>query len=279
MRVAEFETLLVERGGGVATVTLNRPEQRNAINLAMQQELHDAIWGLDADESVRAIVVTGAGKAFCSGIDMAEGGFGADFQAEHDRTLGVTSDTIWKSVAFWELATPVIGAINGAAVGAGLTLPLLFDWCMVAEDARLQFMFTRLGVAPDAGSTWLVPRLVGLPRALELLVTGRPFTGSEAAAIGLCTRALPADEVLGAAQELGRDLAENTAPLAVAVTKRLVHEFAHRDERPDAMTRETKLIWWLGSRPDATEGPMARIEKRPARWSDDKRTPPPPDLA
>jgi enoyl-CoA hydratase/carnithine racemase len=164
-------------------------------------------------------------------------------------------------------------------VGAGLTLPLLFDWCLVAEDARLQFMFTRLGVAPDAGSTWLVPRLVGLPRALELMVTGRPFTGAEAAAIGLCTRALPADDVVTAAQELARDISENTAPLAVAVTKRLVHEFAHQAERPDAMTRETKLIWWLGSRADATEGPMARLERRSPQWSDDKRTPLPRDLA
>jgi enoyl-CoA hydratase/carnithine racemase len=275
--VPDLETVLVERDGGVATVTLNRPEQRNAINLTMQRELHDTIWGLDADESVRAIVVTGAGKAFCSGIDMTEGGFGPEFQAEHDRALGVTSDTVWKSVAYWELRTPVIGAINGAAVGAGLTMPLLFDWCLVAEDARLQFMFTRLGVAPDAGSTWLVPRLIGLPRALELMITGRPFTGAEAATIGLCTRAVPAGDVLAATQELAREIAEHTAPLAVAVTKRLVHELAHEHERPDAMSRETRLIWWLGSRPDATEGPMARLEKRSARWSDDKGTAFPPD--
>jgi len=273
------ETILVEVDDGVATVTLNRPDQRNAITLRMQQELHDSIWALDADEAVRAIVVTGAGKAFCAGIDLTEGGFGADFQAEHDQALGVTSDTVWKSVAFWELATPVLGAINGAAVGAGLTLPLLFDCCFVAEDARLQFMFTRLGVAPDANSTWLVPRMIGLPRALELLLSGRPFTGAEAAAIGLCVRAVAADEVLAVTQELAHDIAKNTAPLAVAVTKRLVHEFAGAADRPDTMTRETKLIWWLGSRPDATEGPMARFEKREPAWSDEKHTPLPPDLA
>ena len=121
--------------------------------------------------------------------------------------------------------------------------------------------------------------MIGLPRALELLLSGRPFTGSEAATLGLCVRAVPADEVLGATQDLARDIAENTAPLAVAVTKRLVHGFAHVEERPDAMTRETKLIWWLGSRPDATEGPMARIEKRAPRWTDDKHTPLPEELA
>ncbi len=274
-----YETILVDLDAGVATVTLNRPDQRNAITLRMQQELHEAIWALDDDEAVRAIVVTGAGKAFCAGIDLVEGGFGADFQAEHDQALGVTSDTVWQSVAFWELATPVLGAINGAAVGAGLTLPLLFDCCFVADDARLQFMFTRLGVAPDANSTWLVPRIIGLPRAMELLLSGRPFTGAEAASIGLCARSVPAGEVLAATQELAHDIADNTAPLAVAVTKRLVHEFADADARPAAMTRETKLIWWLGSRPDATEGPMARLEKRAPAWTDEKHTPLPPDLA
>lgn len=274
-----YETILVDVDAGVATVTLNRPDKLNAITLRMQQELHEAVWSLDADDAVRAIVITGAGKAFCAGIDLVEGGFGADFQEQHDRELGVTSDTVWESVAFWQLATPVLGAINGAAVGAGFTLPLLFDCCYVAEDARLQFMFTRLGVAPDANSTWLVPRIVGLPRALDLLLSGRPFTGAEAAAIGLCVKALPASEVLEATQALARDIADNTAPLAVAITKRLVHEFAHADERPAAMTRETKLIWWLGARPDAIEGPMARMEKRTPQWSDSKRTAPPTELA
>lgn len=274
-----YETILVDVDAGVATVTLNRPDARNAITLRMQQELHEAVWSLDADDAVRAIVITGAGKAFCAGIDLVEGGFGADFQAEHDRELGVTSETVWESVAFWQLATPVLGAINGAAIGAGLTLPLLFDCCYVADDARLQFVFTRLGVAPDANSTWLVPRIVGLPRALDLLLSGRPFTGAEAAAIGLCVRALPAGEVLTATQALARDIAENTSPLAVATTKRLVHDFAQADERPAAMTRETKLIWWLGSRPDALEGPMARMEKRAPRWTDSKHTAPPADLA
>ncbi len=273
-----YETIQVEVEGGVATVTMHRPEARNAITLRMQAEMHEAIWALDEDESVRAIVVTGAGKAFCSGIDLTEGGFGADFQAEHDRALGVTSDSIWESIAFWELATPVLGAINGAAVGAGLTLPLLFDCCYVAEDARLQFMFTRLGVAPDANSTWLVPRIVGLPRALELLLSGRAFTGAEAAAIGLCARAFPADRVLAETLELAHDIADNTSPLAVAVTKRLVHEFADAEERPAAISKETKLIWWLGSRPDAMEGVMARMEKRAPSWSDGKHTPRPPEL-
>jgi enoyl-CoA hydratase/carnithine racemase len=268
----DYETIQVEADRGVVTITLNRPEHRNAVTLQMEGELGEAMWGAEGDDDVRAIVVTGAGRSFCSGIDMSEGGFGEDFREQHDRELGVTSDTLWKRYAYWEMSTPVIGAINGAAIGAGLTVALLFDVRFVAEDAKLAFSFTRLGVAPDAGSNWLVPRLVGLERSLDLLMSGRTFSGREAVDWGLCSRALPAADVLAAAQEYAHDIADNTAPLAVAVTKRLIHEFNDASERPHAIGRETKLIWWLGSRPDATEGVMARVEKRPAQWSDSKRT-------
>jgi enoyl-CoA hydratase/carnithine racemase len=267
----DYETIRVDVDGGVVTVTLNRPDQRNAVTLQMEKELGEAMWTAERDDSVRAIVVTGAGRAFCSGIDMTEGGFGEDFREQHDRELGVTADTLWKRYAYWEMTTPVIGAINGAAIGAGLTVALLFDVRFVAEDAKLSFAFTRLGVAPDANANWLVPRLVGLERALDLLISGRTFTGADAAAWGLCSRALPAADVLTAAQAFAHDIADNTAPLAVAVTKRLVHQFSDAAARPDAIGRETKLIWWLGQRPDAVEGVMARVEKRPAKWGDSKQ--------
>jgi enoyl-CoA hydratase/carnithine racemase len=276
---ADYDTILVDVDRGVCTITLNRPEQRNAINLAMQKELFGALRAADADDDVRVIVLTGAGRAFCSGIDLTEGGFGDEYREAHDAELGVNADTIWEQVAYWQMTTPIIGAINGAAIGAGLTLPLVCDLCYVADDARLQFAFTRLGVAPDAGSTWLVPRLVGAARAMELLLSGRPFTGADAAGMGLCARAFPVGEVLAAAQELAHDIADNTAPLAVAVTKRLVHDFLHAEERGPAITRETKLIWWLGQQPDAMEGVMAKIEKRPPRWTASKNTPLPADLA
>lgn len=275
-----YETLLVDVDGGVATVTFNRPEQHNAINLQMEKDLHDALWSLERDESVRAIVVTGAGRSFCSGVDISSGGaaFGADAHAEHDAALGVSSDTLWERVAYWTMDTPVIGAINGAAIGVGLTLPMLFDVRYVAEDAKLSFVFTRRGIIPEANSTWLVPRLVGLSRGLELLLSGRTFTGREAAEIGLCSRALPADEVLPAAQELARDIAVNTAPLSVATTKRLVYEFMHAAERPAAIARETKLTWWVGEQPDAVEGVMAWFEKRAPSWSVSKHLRPPEGL-
>ena len=229
---------------------------------------------------MRAIVVTGAGSAFCSGVDLAGGSaFGADVQAEHDAALGVTSDTIWERVAYWRLKTPIIGAINGHAIGVGMTLPMLFDIRYVAEDAKLSFVFTRRGIVPEANSTWLVPRLIGLSRGLDLLLSGRQFSGREAADWGLASQALPADEVLPAALELAHDIADNTAPLSVAITKQLIYDFMDVDDRPAAITRETKLTWWVGEQPDALEGIMSWIEKRPADWKVSKHLEPPPDLA
>ncbi len=274
-----YETITVDVDGGVTTITLNRPDQRNAINLQMEQELRSAIFGADEDDDIRAIVVTGAGKSFCSGIDLTQSGFGAEHQEEHDRVLGVTSDTIWERVAYWRMKTPIIGAINGSAIGAGLTLPLLFDVRFVADDAKLAFSFTRLGVAPDANANWLVPRLIGLERAFDLLVSGRTFSGLEAVEYGLCLHALPTAGVLPAAQAFAHDIAESTAPLAVAVTKRLIHDFLDASDRPEAIGRETKLIWWLGNQPDATEGVMARIEKRIPKWTGSKHTEWPEGLA
>jgi len=274
-----YETLLVEEHGGVVTITLNRPEQRNAINLAMEQELYAAVQGAERDDAVRAVVVTGAGSSFCSGVDLAGGAaFGADAHAEHDRELGVTSDTLWERIAYWRMKTPVIGAINGHAIGVGMTLPMLFDIRYVAEDAKLSFVFTRRGIVPEANSTWLVPRLVGLSRGLELLLSGRQFTGREAAEMGLCSRALPADEVLPAAQELAHDIADNTAPLSVAVTKQLVYDFMDGADRPAAIARETKLTWWVGEQADALEGVMAWFEKRPPHWTVSKHLEPPAEL-
>ncbi len=276
----EYETILVDFDRGVTTVTLNRPEQRNAINLTMEQELYAAMQSAEADDAVRAVVVTGAGSAFCSGVDLAGGSaFGADAHAEHDAALGVTSDTIWERVAYWRMKTPVIGAINGHAIGVGMTLPMLFDIRYVAEDAKLSFVFTRRGIIPEANSTWLVPRLVGLSRGVDLLLSGRQFSGREAAEWGLCSRALPADQVLPAALELAHDIADNTAPLSVAITKQLIYDFMDAADRPAAITRETKLTWWVGEQADAMEGVMAWFEKRPPNWTVSKHLDLPPDLA
>jgi len=276
-----YETIIVEIQEGVATLTLNRPDKRNAMNLTMQNEFFEAMWQLDADEAVRAIVVTGAGKGFCAGVDMVPGEdtFGKESHEQHDSELSVDNDKITELASFWRMDTPIIGAINGSAIGAGLTLALLFDVRYVATEAKLSFPFTRLGVIPEANSTWLLPRLVGLSNALELLLSGRRFSGAEAAELGLASRALPAQEVLGAAQELAADIARNTAPASVSVTKRLVHGGLQETDRIGSMTRETRIVWWLGEQPDAAEGVRAMMERRAPRWSQSKHVKIPDEIA
>lgn len=280
MKGYEYEKILIEISEGVATLTYNRPEKRNAFDLQMNKEFFEAIWRLDADEAVRAIVVTGAGRAFCAGVDMSAGAgtFGAEAQQRHDEELGVDSDSVAEQCAFWRMDTPIVGAINGAAIGAGLTVALLFDVRFAALDAPLAFPFTRLGVIPEANSTWLVPRLVGLSRGLELMLSGRTFTGAEAAEVGLVSRALPRDQVLPAALELARDIARNTAPASVALAKRLIYGSLGETDRLASMQRETKLTWWIGSQPDAAEGVLAFLEKRAPRWKLSKHVKVPDEL-
>lgn len=270
--MAGYEHILVERDGGVATITYNRPETFNAFNVKMTGEFSDAMWTLDADDSVRAIVVTGAGKGFCSGVDLTESAnpFGTEAQEKHDRELGVDAQTIGERYAFWRMRTPVIAAINGAAIGAGLTTAMLFDIRIAAEDAKLSFVFTRRGILPEANSLWLLPRLVGVERALDLLLTGRMVLGREAADLGLVSRAVPRDEVLPAARALAADIAMNTAPAPVGVVKELVYRFLGETDRQSAMTLETSLTWWLGTQPDALEGVMSFMQKREPAWTGSK---------
>jgi enoyl-CoA hydratase/carnithine racemase len=269
-----YETILVSVDDGVATVTYNRPAQANAFNQQMTVEFPRAMWELERREDVRVIVVTGAGKAFCSGVDLSSGAdtFGTDAHGQNaaDQAAGVTADSITSDNAFWKMRTPVIGAINGAAVGAGLTTALLFDIRIVAIDAKLSFPFTKLGIISEANSTWLMPRLVGVEKTLELLLTGRRFTGEEAVAIGLALKAVPAAEVLSTALELARDIAAS-APASVGLVKQLVYSNLQELDRAAAFSRETELTWWAGQLPDAAEGVMAFLERRPPAWTVSKR--------
>ena len=274
------DDLLVEIDGGVATITLNRPEKRNAMTPAMDRQLREALFALDEDEAIRAIVVTGAGDAFCSGMDVSDGGaaFGDDAHEAHDAAAGFTSDTIHEAWGLWRLPTPTICAINGHAIGAGMSVTLLFDIRYVAEDAKLSFVFPRRGMVSEANSNWLLPRMIGVSRALELLLSGRTFTGREAAEWGIASRAFPKDEVLSAALELAHDIATNTAPASVSLIKRLVYDGLEQTDRTESMVRETKLTWWTGTQADALEGVMAWFEKRDPKWSGSKRPELPEDL-
>ncbi|MEX0874516.1 MAG: enoyl-CoA hydratase-related protein [Actinomycetota bacterium] len=266
-----YETVLVDVDNGVATLTLNRPDALNAFDMTLDREFHEAMWVLDADEAVRVIVVTGAGKAFSSGLDLSSGGAAlSGAEAAHESELGMGAGEIADRSAFWKMRTPVIAAVNGAAIGAALNVALLMDIVIVATDAKLRLPFSRIGVVPDANATWLLPRLVGTQRALELFLTGRFFTGAEAVEMGLALKAVPKEEVLPAALELAREIATYAAPAAAGITKQLVYRFLMETDRNAAFALETKIIFWLGQQPDAMEGVMALMQKREPTWQGSK---------
>jgi len=253
------EHVTVAIDDAVAVVTLNRPEKLNAFTGRMGSELGRVYADSDADDAVRAVVVTGAGRAFCAGADLDPGG--NTFAAPGE---GFTASPVRPRA--WEVRKPVIAAINGHAIGIGLTLAMQCDIRLVAEDGKLAFAHVRRGVLPDAQSHWTVPRSIGVARAADLLLTGRTFTGAEAAELGLASRALPAGDVLPAALEIAHDIALHTAPQSVALSKRLLWASPVLDA--DEVERlETEYHHLVMGAPDAREGVLAWVERRDPQWT------------
>jgi enoyl-CoA hydratase/carnithine racemase len=253
-----YEQIIYAVEQGVALVTLNRPEKLNAMTAQMGAELGDAMAQADGDDAVRAIVLTGAGRGFCAGADL---GSGDEFAGGWG---GVERE--YRKMMPMAVRKPVIAAINGAAVGAGLTWPLQADVRYVAENAKLAFAFVRRGVLPELASHVILPRLAGLARASELLLSGRTFLGTEAVEYGVATRAMPAAEVLPAAMSLARDIAENAAPLPVAISKRLIWEGVGIDLE-QWRAKEGRLFRFTTGHPDAREGTVSFFERRAPRWT------------
>jgi enoyl-CoA hydratase/carnithine racemase len=275
--MADYEQIIVERDGAVAVVTLNRPERMNAWTWTMSAELGAAFGELDGDDACRAIVVTGAGKAFCAGADLGSGG---DTFSGRGNAIGTAGDaeSARRARPAPTLNTPIIGAINGAAVGAGLTMPIEWDLRVVAEDAKLGFVFNRRGVMPDADLLWLVPRLIGATAAMDLLLTGRIFRGREAFQLGLVNRCVAKEQVLDTAVDMARDIAVHTAPVSAALTKRALWEFLSEPERRTAARRQHRMFGWTGQQADAKEGVLAFLEKRDPQWTLSKSADYPEDL-
>jgi len=272
-----FEQIEVRRDGPVSLITLNRPDHLNAWTWTMSGEIGEAMAEADADDDVRAIVVTGAGRAFCAGADLSGGG--GTFAGGRGTAIGQRDrSSTRRTRAPHTLATPVIAAINGAAVGAGLTITMEWDLRVAAADAKLGFVFNRRGIMPDADLLWLIPRMIGYGRAMDVLMTGRIFTGAEALELGLVNRAVPRDQVLPTALELAHDIAANTAPVSVAITKQLLYEFLSEDDRAAATRRQSALFAWTGRQPDAAEGVTAFLEKRAPVWKLSKTKDRPEDL-
>jgi enoyl-CoA hydratase/carnithine racemase len=260
-----YEAITLEINDSIATLTLNRPDVLNAWNDRMAYEFKRAIEALDTDDSVRAVVLTGAGRAFCAGADLSSGGDSfkppEEDSTKKKRREGTYADAFWPFM----MRKPVIAAINGHAIGVGITLPMTCDVRYVAEDAKLQFAFSKRGLLPELGSHAIVPRVVGLSNAADLMLSGRIFKGREAAEIGIASKALPAAEVLPAALEHAREYL-TAAPVSVAISKRLLWD----NISPgivETMRREAPLFAWTTQQPDSREGVMSFIEKRAPVWN------------
>lgn len=254
------EAVRFELRDGVALLTLNRPEARNAFSGEMGATLSGYYRRCDEDDDVRAVVLTGTPPAFCAGADLSSGE--ATFKRREEPTFRAGAI----DPPAWEVRKPVIAAVNGHAVGIGLTLALQCDLRLVAEEAKLGIVQVRRGVLPDGWSHWTLSRICGLSVAADLLLTGRMFDGREAARLGLASRCLPADAVVPAAMEIARDIAANTAPVSVALSKRLLWDGLEHD-RAWVGDKETEYHHHVMGRSDAVEGVMAYLERREPHWS------------
>jgi enoyl-CoA hydratase/carnithine racemase len=252
-------TVLFDLDNQVAVITLHRPEVRNAFGGEMARSLEQALARADQDDDIRAVVITGTPPAFCAGADMTSGG--ATFAKRDEKTFSAAA----LSYTAWQVRKPVIAAVNGHAIGVGLTITFHCDLRIFAEDAKYGVVQTRRGVMGDAYSHWTLPRIVGMGPAADILLTGRIFDGNEAYRLGLCNRVLPNDRVLPEALEMARDIAANTAPLAVAYSKQLLWD-SWNLSLPEVEKRETEYHHYLMAHDDAREGVVAFLERRPPQW-------------
>jgi enoyl-CoA hydratase/carnithine racemase len=253
----------------VLTITLNRPERLNAWTGQMGAELMAAFDRADADDDVRAVIVTGAGRGFCAGADLAGGGETFDYTARDSAGAAAPRDNGGQfTLRVFQCTKPVIAAINGPAVGVGATMTLPMDVRLAAEDARMGFVFARRGIIPEACSSWFLPRVVGISRAMEWVSTGRVFSAQEGLQAGLLRSLHPAGELLDAAHALAREIAENTAPVSVALARRLMWRMLGAEHPMVAHRADSRGMLSRGQSADAVEGITAFLEKRPAVFPD-----------
>lgn len=260
-----YRELRLTVADGVATITLDRPDKLNAFTATMMTELLDAFDRTDGDDTVRAVVVTGAGRAFCAGADLSSGGGTFDYRAggsaeAHRDGGGLVALRIFES------KKPVIAAINGPAVGVGVTMTLPMDIRIASTTARFGFVFARRGIVPEAASSWFLPRVVGIAQAAEWCFTGRVFPAEEALAARLVSRLVDPEALLPTAYGLAREIAEQTAPVSVTVTRALLWRMLGADHPMEAHRIDSRAIYELGRGPDAAEGVTAFLEKRPPRF-------------
>jgi enoyl-CoA hydratase/carnithine racemase len=250
----------------IATITLNRPDHLNAFSSTMLRELLQAIDKVDADDEVRVLVVTGAGRGFCAGADLSSGT--GDSFYDSSKTIDDFRDGGgFVPLRIFQMKKPVIAAINGPAVGVGITMTLPMDVRIASEKARMGFVFTRRGIAPDACSSWFLPRIVGIGQATEWVLSGRVFPAEEALRGGLVSRLVPPDQLIPTARELAREIADNTSAISVALSRQLLWRMLDADHPMEAHRWESKSIYYTGRSADSNEGVASFFEKRPPNFT------------
>jgi enoyl-CoA hydratase/carnithine racemase len=281
------ETIL-EVTDGIAILTLNRPDKLNAFTGRMMHEIISAFDETDARDDVKVVVVTGAGRAFCAGADLSAGAKTFDYDARDDDKSsragqaspvrpdgsvdysheGVRDGGGRVTLRIFESLKPVIGAINGPAVGIGVTMQLPMDIRIASDTAKFGFVFARRGIVPEACSSWFLPRLVGISRAMEWCATGRVFGAQEALEGGLVRQVVPAEKLMPTAIALAREIADNTAPVSVALTRQMLWRMLGADHPMEAHKLDSRAIYARGRQGDAKEGVVSFLEKRPASYPD-----------
>jgi len=280
-----YETIRYDVADKIATITLDRPDKMNAFTARMMHEMIDAFDKVDADDNVRAVIVVGEGRAFCAGADLSQGAKTFDYAVRPDKPRGDESpiredgsvDYAHKSVRdgggllalrIFKCLKPVIAAVNGAAVGVGVTMQLPMDIRIASENAKFGFVFARRGIVPEATSSWFLPRIVGISKALEWCYSGRVFGAEEALAGGLVSQVVPADKLIETATAIAREIADNTAPVSVALTRQMLWRMLGADDPMEAHKVDSRAIWSRGRTADAREGVTSFLEKRPAAYPD-----------
>jgi enoyl-CoA hydratase/carnithine racemase len=275
-----YETITSELAENILTITLNRPDKLNAFNATMQRELIDAFDAADRDDNVRVIIVTGAGRAFCAGADLSSGADTFDRDARRGPVKRLADGRVdysdpnardgggQVSLRIFKCLKPVIAAVNGAAVGIGVTMQLAMDIRIASESARFGFVFSQRGIVPEAASSWFLPRIVGISQALEWCYTGRVFSAQEALAGRLVSRVVLPDELLPTAQKLAREIASKTAPVSVALIRQMMWRMLGADDPMEAHKVDSRGIYARGRSADVKEGVMSFLEKRAANFTD-----------
>ena len=265
-----YDTLLYEIEDNVLTITLNRPDKLNAFNNKMRVELIDALDHADADDEVRAIIFTGAGRAYCAGADLSGGG--STFDRDVNEDGGVVNEVHRDggglvSLRIYECLKPTIAAVNGAAVGVGVTSMLPMDIRIASENARFGFVFSRRGIVPEACSSYFLPRVVGISRAAEWCYTGEVFDAAEALDGGLVRSVVPADELMSTARELATKIAANTSALSVTLTRHMLWRTLGASHPMEAHKLDSRGVQYMGASADAKEGVESFLEKRDPVYS------------